>query len=329
MIPVFIGGTGRSGTTVLKNVLSCHLSVVSLPVELRVLVDPDGAIDLVSALSDQWSPYHADAALQKFRCLMLACGRPNSTLLVLAEKIEKMLFRFLNVSPRGYLGMGFVRFFGREYYHQRLDDLIQELCHHITKGSWIGSPSFQIPNRIQEITPISKTRANKILSRFFDDLYAQVAKEKETHWIDDTPYNLLRVTELLQMFPDMRFIHICRDPRDVMASYYRHKWGGDDFVAISRRLESIYSYWFEIREQLPENCFKEIKLESLAREPLRELESICEFTGLDFQKNLLATPLSLEKVHAGRWREDVPAGNWEKVHPHLDPFIEAFGYVDD
>ena len=42
---IFIGGSGRSGTNILRKLLSKHSQVASLPFEHRFIIDPDGIID--------------------------------------------------------------------------------------------------------------------------------------------------------------------------------------------------------------------------------------------------------------------------------------------
>src|SRR4030067_2993000 len=115
MIPILIGGTGRSGTTILKRVLSNHSAVVALPMELRVIVDPGGALDLISALSNRWSPYNADAAIHRFRTLMLSGAMENSVWAIFFQKVEKRILNFLRISPRYYAGLGLA-------YHFRAKD---------------------------------------------------------------------------------------------------------------------------------------------------------------------------------------------------------------
>ena len=247
MNPVFIGGTGRSGTTILKRVLSCHSKVVSLPDELRVIVDPGGALDLISALSDHWSPYKADLAIHHFREIMLACGRSRTSFSVYLKKVEKNLFRKIGFAPRPYLGMGLGYNFGYAFYHHRLDQLIEDLPYAVTRGSWGGSP-FQLRGRIFETEPRSRQAVEEIMNGFFDDLYAHIAQNGETHWLEDTPYNILHANELFSLFPSMRLMHIYRDPRDVLASYLHFTWGGEDCGTAARRLAGIYQRWFEIRD---------------------------------------------------------------------------------
>lgn len=323
MKPIFIGGTGRSGTTVLKHVLSCHSKVTSLPDELRVIIDPGGALDLISALSDHWSPYKADLAIYRFREIMLACGRSGTSSSIYLEKVEKNLFRKIGVAPRRYLGMGLGYNFGYVFYHRRLDQLINDLSYAITRGSWGGS-HFQLRSRIFETEPKPRQDIEKIMSSFFDDLYAHIAQGGETHWLEDTPYNILHANELLNLFPSMRLVHIYRDPRDVLSSYLHFAWGGDNLDVTARRLAGIYRRWFDIRASLPADCFLEVGLEQLSNDPRNGLKKICDFAGIEFEENLMQVPL--DKVHAGRWQNEIPRGQRSIIIDLLGKYISLYGY---
>ncbi len=323
MKPIFIGGTGRSGTTILKQVLTCHTKIIALPDELRIIVDSGGALDLISALSDRWSPYKADIAIQGFRKLVHECARANSQSAISLEKVERKIFRGLGVSPRRYLGMGLAYHFGSPYLVQRLEQLLEELSFHMTYGSWVGSPPFRLKSKIYEAGPMAHGEVERLVASFFDDLYTHHAADRnKDHWLDDTPANLLYANELRRLFPNMKFIHIYRDPRDVMASFHGFSWGGDTFVAIARRLAGTYTRWLEIRQKLPTECFIEVSLEALATDPITELSAICKFIGLDFEQNL--TNISLDKVHAGRWKQNIPEPEWKSVRHYLSKFIEMY-----
>jgi len=50
--PVFVGGTGRSGTTIVAKVLGSHPEAHMIPIEVRFLVDLHGLCDLVAGKTD-------------------------------------------------------------------------------------------------------------------------------------------------------------------------------------------------------------------------------------------------------------------------------------
>jgi hypothetical protein len=323
MKPIFIGGTGRSGTTVLKRVLSCHSQVVSLPFELRIVVDPGGILDLVAALTEFWSPFNADIAIHRFKRLMLASARTS-----LAHRIEHHLLNRLGISSRRYSQLGLAQIFGHDFYFASLNKLIEELCYGISRGSWTGSYPYQLNPIIYETRPHHTEEISPIVIRFFDGLFQELAKREHKHeaswWVDDTPYSFLHADKLVDIFPSMRLLHIYRDPRDVLASYLTKTWGGKDVRTTAQRLSAIMYRWFHIRSNLPTNIYHEVKLETLAENPDIELRTICQFLGVDFQPGLLRIQLS--QTNAERWKTDLTSEQLTEIGQYLNPIVETLGY---
>ena len=50
--PVFVGGTGRSGTTVTARLIGAHSEAAVIPIEMRFHVDPGGLPDLIRGATD-------------------------------------------------------------------------------------------------------------------------------------------------------------------------------------------------------------------------------------------------------------------------------------
>jgi hypothetical protein len=68
--PFFVAGTGRCGTSQMRQVLGEHPDVHALLWEARFVVDPGGFEDLTRALTTSYTPYHADDALRRLAWLL-------------------------------------------------------------------------------------------------------------------------------------------------------------------------------------------------------------------------------------------------------------------
>ncbi len=66
MKAIFIGGTGRCGTTILRRSFRLHPDCLTFDTELRILVGPGGLLDLLEAFVSRWDPWVGDDAVQRF-----------------------------------------------------------------------------------------------------------------------------------------------------------------------------------------------------------------------------------------------------------------------
>ena len=99
-----------------------------------------------------------------------------------------------------------------------------------TPGEYIGGLCANIAD-INTIKPLiedlqkelllSKIREKEIdaVRRFISGMFDLAMNETEKkRWLEKTPTNILYMKELLEIFPEAKFIHIYRDGRDVAAS---------------------------------------------------------------------------------------------------------------
>ena len=68
---VFIGGTGRCGTSITSAILGKHSLVTTLPFEYRFIIDPDGIVDFFRSYAATWSPFMADRRLKRLERFLL------------------------------------------------------------------------------------------------------------------------------------------------------------------------------------------------------------------------------------------------------------------
>ena len=63
--PIFVAGTGRSGTSQLGDILGEHPQIHRIPIETHFIVDPGGLRDLADALTIRYDPIVGDDALRR------------------------------------------------------------------------------------------------------------------------------------------------------------------------------------------------------------------------------------------------------------------------
>lgn len=74
---IFIGGTGRCGTSIVRQCLGEHRAIYAPQREPRIVVSPGGILDLVQAFA-VWDPWTADDALHRFFALCNAVGNKEA-----------------------------------------------------------------------------------------------------------------------------------------------------------------------------------------------------------------------------------------------------------
>lgn len=67
---VFIGGTGRSGTIVIYNLLQSNKDIFAFEKEMRFIIDSNGLINLIDALFTNYSVTNSRDTLYYFEELM-------------------------------------------------------------------------------------------------------------------------------------------------------------------------------------------------------------------------------------------------------------------
>jgi len=314
MIPVFIGGTGRSGTTILKRSLAASPEFVGFRNEMRVIVDPDGVLDLWNSLDEGWSPYKGDTSLKRFSSLLQSARSTN-----LGKRALSRALSYVRISPPRYLALGLEDEVQNGAVPRAFEGVINELSLGNSEGTWIGSVAGQLPSTITETRRWPKATSGPVLASAVRSLFEALPGASHARgFVEDTPFNILYARELFQLFPDMYLIHIYRDPRDVIASHLEKSWGGKDVARTAQRVRAILDRWAEIRDKLPQGRVFEMSLEAFAASPWATLGPFLKTLGIE-QENSTAR-ISVEKANIGRWRRKLSTEDIsviEKIFPDL------------
>jgi len=337
--PIFVCGTGRSGTWILYRALGRHKNIHTFPKEMRFLVDPDGMIDLIDALTIRYHPVKASEALHRFERLM----------------------RVYLVTPdrTPYYGFDLPGWLGGEYYWQRLNQFcsclvdldfegkalqiesdsndegrlvayakrLQALRQQVQRKPSIPE-SLTLPRAKMNVVRYfsERSRLVALAAAFVDDLFRKAAQanSKQT-WCEKTPQHILDLNVLWELFPKSIVIHIKRDPRGVAYSLTKQKWAPSSLEGASLFLRNVYNRWNDLSRTIDLNKYRyyELKLEDLALSPESVLEELISFCGMEYEFENLPD-ISPAKVNY--WKKIMSNQEIQSVNEILGPYIEQMGY---
>jgi uncharacterized protein (TIGR03032 family) len=173
--------------------------------------------------------------------------------------------------------------------------------------------------------------------------------------VEKTPKNALRVPFLAKAYADAKFIVLHREPRDVLSSMLdawrsRHfvtypklaGWSGEPWSLVltsgwrewnglplheivARQWSALISQMLDDLEALDADRFAMADYAELLRDPNRELQRLCLFAGLGWDRNLAALPHSrhtLTPPDPDKWKRN--AAELEAMMPLVQPVIDRF-----
>jgi len=171
------------------------------------------------------------------------------------------------------------------------------------------------------------------------------------HWVEKTTSTEFYAADIFSWFPNAKFIHIIRDPRDNWASLksgWKKKYQNlnDSKERLLQSLLDRGMLGFKFAKHNLEEFGKEkyliIKYEELTKNPKDTLESVAKFLGIKFDSILLKPTIfgkpwkgnnfdgiefdSISDVNVGRWEERIEKKEAQIIEFHFDTLMEDFGY---
>lgn len=277
-IPVFTGGTGKSGTTVVAALLGRHRDVyASVPREIRFLTDRAGLLQLCFG-PPRTASAGTRAAFAAHRSL-LPSRNERAMLAEFTAHMDGAWWR----RPGRTAESGLVRSVDRA----DLDVLIAAFLRDSPAGMESAAREF-----------------------LFGVIAHQEGFTGQHLWIDTTPLNIANADRIARLVPEARFVHMVRDGRDTAASITRQRWGPSDPLEAlhwwSSRLVSAY----EGSRDLPPGSLLTLRLEDLVvHDREASLDRLTGFLGLTVSprmRSFFDERMPADKVRVGAWQSTVP-----------------------
>jgi hypothetical protein len=298
---VFVGGTGRSGTTVTAELLGRHSRFCDVPIECRFHCNPNGLSDVVAGRATPEQFVH------KLRTYWWHRVRTGSGVIVPN-----------GIAGRARLGAHRVgRRLGLGHEESRVRGLHQIIAR----------------DRFNEaVARFEQTHRDDLLEAsrhlFYDLLEPERERSGKPALVEMSTFTIAGAPELARIFPEARFVHSVRDGRDSGASktLLREKEhhptdaiSGIDFWADRLRRADLGV------KGLPEADRGRLHLISLDELVSSNREGayggLLDFLGVADEsavREFFDTAMSAEAANQGRWREGLDADEQRQVTAHYE-----------
>lgn len=320
----FIGGTGRSGTNILREMLGRHSQVATLPFEYRFIIDPDGIIDFYRTYTSIWSPYIADRKIKRLEQFLSDLSKDKFIDKIIGKILKPISRNWVVLSPKRYLGWELEKHIPN--FQKYSEELIRELKDFSYKAVWPGKESYRFFPELYYGSPKSSEELAGILSRFLEKIInSLLIKNGKGIFIEDNTWNILFSRELVRLLPEAKIIHVYRDPRDVVASFCKQRWAPNKPKEAAIYYRDIIGQWFSLRPELLFNSYYEFKLEDLVCSPETVMRGVCDFVGLPFQSQIINVDLT--KSNKGIWKRQFSKEEKAGINEILGDIIAKLGYT--
>lgn len=249
---------------------------------------------------------------------------------------------------------GFARFHTQMNVFDVLEPIFGDLASVSNKKrmmqEWLRSKAFAVSGlEAQEVE--AKVMAEcRSASDFIRIVMDEVARKQGVdRWIDSTPTNVPHMLRIARDFPEARFVHIIRDPRDVALSLDKRQWTRPLPWDKHRSLLAAAVYWEWIVRKgrrygatLGARYF-EVRYEDLVERPEMPLKKLGEFLqhGLDYdrikeasvgsvKKPLTSFKEDLNEGHfspVGRWKDKFPPDQLVRFEQLIGRYMQELGYA--
>ncbi len=345
---IFIGGTGRSGTTILSKYLGTHSDIYQIPFESKFITEKYGTLDLYTALTKNFNTVQGNIAIAQFISLMR----------------NAMCDPF--VAP--YIGYNLKKNVTSDYFNKCFSQLINSISY----GKWYGwdkhtkdrytnvfklfrimvavlekiaiYPVNKIISKKHQITFINskriRTRDWMYLPKYFNEkkelelilgifvkaLFFQMSKlNGKIHFCETTPSNMLHIDFISSIIPDGYFLHVTRNPIGVAFSLSQKNrlWAPNNINDVVNYLIPIYEKLIEMDQFSKNNGvkYKRVKLEDCSN--AKVLFEINQFLGVN---NSYDGTVKFVSNKVDYWEEKFPTKMINNYKNKLSKYITYFGY---
>jgi len=172
--------------------------------------------------------------------------------------------------------------------------------------------SFSVDNIELSFNSFMNIFADKNWSYFFKVIFNYYGPKGIDHygyWGDKSPGSYSQITWILKVFPDAKFIHLVRDPRDYCVSA-KEAWGKNIYRSMYR-WQSEINYFYQLKDKLKFNCIS-IKYEDLLYDSKYEMINLCNFLDIEYVEGMDSPVKIVENLGHAKGMSSLKRNNSKK-----------------
>lgn len=211
----------------------------------------------------------------------------------------------------------------------------------------VAAPYLATDDGLSRLAAVSPGEAMRQRETYWSCVRAHGVEPRGRIFIDKFPLSSVQLPVIAKLFPSARILFALRDPRDVVLSCFRRRFGlnaamyqlltldgAAEFYTAVMRLASIYRALLPLPQQI-------VRYESLVEDFEATARAACDFIGIEWTAEMfdfaaraqargISTPSAaqvargLNRDGQGVWRRY--ADQMAPVLPLLDPWARQFGY---
>jgi hypothetical protein len=200
-------------------------------------------------------------------------------------------------------------------YHKRINWEAKDILEFY--NDLLGLPKFNLLNLDYEklkhdlLSLENKANYSLLCKVVYANYISFFDKKQILAYGDKAPFYSLYCKKLLNVFPDAKFIHIVRDPRDNALSMKNTKFEAHIISSLVYRWKYYNRKVYDLQKKFPKS-FYILKYEDFVSDPNYYAKDICSFLNIPFEQAMLEF-----SDHKERFIETYPKWIFSKAHSRL------------
>ncbi len=173
-----------------------------------------------------------------------------------------------------------LKYYGDLALEKNRNRLIKDILQTDVMAGWDPKPDFA-----DIVKLLKKNDFHGIVDSVMNAWLKKCGKKR---WGEKTPWHMYYWREIIEGFPDAKFIFIVRDGRDASLSWRQARFGPKHIYFLAKRWKHFLNEYNKFKEIVKKENLFELRYEDLLDRPEIITRDICKFVGESYSKEMLA-----------------------------------------